>query len=294
VGRKPRPKGLVDDVAIAVADCGFSSQLAELIALGIVAKLHQRVWDRLDACLGTGDDVETLAGWKGKRGVLVSSLVAAGFLEWENGVLVAVRALQLAPEGVRKSWRRRAVASYQGLVARTPASQRLPTNLVAEEKVVDVLGFEGSLDVVELDLFGNPAKEPEPRKGKRNARDTTAGDGQPGHRAFVEWWDRRFTEEHGIKYPWQKRDFDHITRLLTLAGGYDQLCEWAERYFTCKENYFTGHPLAKLIGDVTRFAVSTGGAKREHGSQAGTSLSYDSLRDRVGPVAEEAGDGAME
>lgn len=77
------------------------------LAIGSLELVWSVAYEGADPVIGTSDDVEHAADWRGKRGQLAAALVETGFLDNVDGIYRVHDLLDHAPEYVRKKHGRR-------------------------------------------------------------------------------------------------------------------------------------------------------------------------------------------
>ena len=92
--------------------------MGELLARGCLETIWESAYETGNDYVGTAEDVESLAGWQGKRGLLCGAMEAAGFLDPLDEDAARYRVHDLydhAPEYVRKRMDREAARRERGV-----------------------------------------------------------------------------------------------------------------------------------------------------------------------------------
>ena len=92
--------------------------MGELLARGCLETIWESAYETGNDYVGTAEDVESLAGWQGKRGLLCGAMEAAGFLDPLDEDAARYRVHDLydhAPEYVRKRMDREAARRDRGV-----------------------------------------------------------------------------------------------------------------------------------------------------------------------------------
>jgi hypothetical protein len=246
-------------VADALLRSGVPDTYALILAEGHVARLRRRVYSALDDVIGSGDDLEALAGWQGPPRSLSAAMQRAGYVREVNGVLIMVDAVAEAPEYVKKRWQRQRRASYDAAVKRAAAP-----NIVHQRYGVpgddDDYDYEGEMSKEtawqQQGLFG-----PDPQGAEQHA--TT-----PGHREVRDYWLQRYAAVFGRDYVFGGRDAKAIATIIAAITDVHRVQRIIDAYFTERREFFAGHPTWKLAADINRYAALAGKPGRGPGGNA--------------------------
>jgi hypothetical protein len=257
----PHQDERIQKLGQALAQCGIPAALSEIVAEGYVSRLRRWVYEQMDDCVGTRDDLELMLGWNGPPRHLAIALEKFHYIKEVNGVLVAVDAVNEAPQYVAQRWRR---WHKKGWVK---AMERANNPNVVNNKIDEQLEAQHEdrerEAAVEVDhtLFGPVEQITE---GK------THGAGIPGHRELVAYWHERYpSTPEGLAYPWRKRDFKIVGDILAAVGDIHRCKDIFDRYLKCRQPFFAGHDLSKLLGQLPQF-TGAGVRGAEFASQATT------------------------
>jgi hypothetical protein len=242
-------------VAEALVNAGYPAAIAPVLAEGFVARLRRRVYAALDDVVGSGDDLEALAGWQGPPRSLSAAMVRAKYVRPLDGVLVMVDAVNEAPEYLKKRWQRQNRKGYDAAVRRCAEPN------VAHQRV-GVPGDDDDYDYAaeerrERELWDMPDQTslfgPEPSEpGAKYAN-------QSEHQAVVHYWTEHYPAQHGgVKYPWRKRDFRHVAEFIAAVPDAQRRRWIIDAYLRCPKPFFRGHEWRKLIDGLAEFAALAG------------------------------------
>jgi hypothetical protein len=244
----PESDGRLKRIAEALIRSGLPDALSAVLAEGFVALLRRRVWTALDDVVGGADDVEALLGWQGPPRDLAYALQREGYVRDINGVLVAVDAVTEAPEYIKARWRRGNLAGYEA--ARGRATD---PNIIHQREEAPT-GTDREDTTHPGTLFGVAADQPGESADVRKPKKSTT----PGFDEFKRYWHARYTEETGNRYPWQPADFKHVERIVKAVRDARAAANVADAYFRCREPFYAGHSLGKLVSALPRFVEAAG------------------------------------
>jgi hypothetical protein len=243
---------------------GYPAVTADILAEGFVGRLRRRVYAALDDVIGSGDDLEALAGWKGPPRSLAAAMLRAGYVREINGVLVMVDAVNEAPEYVKKRWSRQKPLAYKQAVARCGKPNIANEQAGYTDDDGDDWDFEAEMkkesDMQEqIGLFGAEPDKP----GEKHVA-------TPGFTELKEFWHARYREVEGITYPWRSRDFAELKRIIDALHDVHRAKRAIDKFLACRERFYEGHELRKLTNDLARFAgADAAGIDPQLRSQAG-------------------------
>jgi hypothetical protein len=258
-------------VSETLARDGMPAALTDILAEGFVARLRRRVYAALDDVLGSGDDVEALAGWQGPPRSLVAALQRASYVREINGVFVMVDAVNEAPEYAKKRWQRQKPETYKRAVARCAKPNVANAKAGTVDDADDDWDFEAELqqeDDMQKEqpgLFGDAAVQP----GEKHV-------GTPGFDEAKKCWHEAYLAVNKVSYPWNDRRWTReLVALLELAGDVHRLKRVFAVYLADRTPRYVGHQLGWLKHDFARFNVlaeqrGQHGGRGSGGSQAHT------------------------
>ena len=230
------------------------ARLARLVgndatALGSLEMLWNACYEAGDDVLGDAGDVEHMARWRGKAGVLVSALVESGFVDVDDAGEHSVHDLwDHAPRYVQKRAEReqerrnkgttlaevRSSAGRKGAqqVAskRAANGQQVDDKLAATEQQTDALPAPSSqlpspstqhpapsTIPEETCAAGAGTHEPHP-SWTRRADEHIAASNSPDHAAFIAAFQAAYQEATGSKPTWGAKEGAMVKRLLKAHG----------------------------------------------------------------------------
>jgi hypothetical protein len=250
-------------ISECVARSGYPAELSDILAEGFVARLRRRVYAALSDVIGTGDDLEALAGWKGSPRSLAAAMRRAGYVRDIQGVCVMVDAINEAPEYLKKRWQRSNRQSYDAAVKRggQPNIVNRPYGVPGDDDDYDYDAEALREDDMQNQkgLFGddNPTAERE----KHVARN-------PGFSEASAAWAQLYEQAEGRKYTWRGRCNRHVADILKLAGSVADFERIAAAYLADRSNFYAGHELRILARDFIRFQSLAEQHRRSAGRHA--------------------------
>lgn len=272
----PEQDARLREIAAVLSRSGLPAELCDILAEGYIFRLRRRAWSQLSDQMGTGDDVESLLGWKGPPRVLSKALERAGYLKDAKGVLLATDAVPEAPEYIKARWRRHSKADYDAAAAR--ASEQ--PNTVNPVKPPRPPLPEWEDDMPQETLFGSMPDEPE-----KHCHAT------PGHRELVTYWAERYLAAERRHYVWRKSDFRFIQLILNESDSLAAAKRAADGFLAERTPFYAGHLLRQLYADINKFI---GWRKPQAGSSSPSQARTGAVTVRLGGVpapAEGAGPG---
>jgi hypothetical protein len=252
---EPENDRRLEVVSQALSNAGYDPILAPVLAEGFIARLRRRVYAALDDVVGTGDDLEVLAGWQAAPMSLASALLKAKYVREYDGVLCMVDAVNEAPEYIKKRWQRQNRKGYDAAVRRCgePNVAHQRTGVPGDDDDYDYVGeLRREQEIWDMpeqsSLFGAEPAE----AGEKYATKSE-------HQAVVHYWTERYPRFHaGVKYPWRPRDFRHVAGFIDAVPDAKRR-EWViDAYLACPKPYFRGHEWRKLIDNLAEFASLAG------------------------------------
>lgn len=255
-------------ISAACARAGVPDALCDVYAEGLVARLRRRVFEALSDVIGTGDDLEALAGWKGPPRLLAKAFELAGYCRDFGGVLVMVDAIPEAPEYVKKRWLRANRATYAEAVCRADKP-----NIVHADRPSPSQGPESTPQVEDdimattESLFGElPEKHGEGANGQEEEAK------QPGYRQVADFWHAAYKRQYGREYPWRPQCRRMLKLTLDAIGEVEGAKRILATYLADRRGFYAGHELRKLYANLAEFTAKRGaqpgGSAGRLGSQA--------------------------
>lgn len=237
---------------------GIQVNLCPVLAEGIVATIHRWCWRHYTDLLGTAEEVDAICPLPLPPCTLAHMLQRAEFAGLVKGRYFAPHAVTEVSENVRRRWQRKDKEGFRLARARAEAPDALTAEPDSPPTVAEpeTLAIEPNVVAGQTDLFGNPL-EPEKKKRRKPAHDKTT----PGHKEVVAYWCEQWSarEGRGAAYPFRAQDAKFIKDLLTSSPSVDTAKRILDAYLGCREPFFAGKALKKLISDLPRFIAAANG-----------------------------------
>lgn len=241
-------------LAKALERYGTPPNISESVAAGVTFSLVQWCWANVTDIVGDSIAVETITGTGDAYppGVLARLMVKYKILVLAKNRYVMPMAYTDRPTRIDRAWRRRG-RSYRAAKQRAVEARSAPLFITDEGSMLEAL--DTAEDAEEMDELGrrNPKKK---RKRKESH-----GAGTPGHAELVKYWCDQWAEResYGVKYPFCPTDAAHIKRLIERTDCIEQAKAVIDAYLSCRDKFFTGKDLKRLIYALPRFVSAAAG-----------------------------------
>lgn len=221
------------------------------MAQGMIYLLCQWCWSNSTDIIGDAKQVGKIVGNFMPAQPLARLLQAVGILEETKRYWFCRVAFAERPVYVDSRWRRVRPSAFRQAKRRS-ATGSSDDAAEAPEDMVELDDYERT------DLFGNPIKDEEPKKKKRERRKRGAkdGDGTPGFNELKNYWCQQWKEivGGGVDYPWSfGLDGRCLKSLISRTREPEQAKAVIDAYLRCRDSWYIGKPFKKLIGDLPRF-----------------------------------------
>jgi hypothetical protein len=117
------------------------------------------------------------------------------------------------------------------------------------------------------DLFGQPIEKGRPvDQVKRRKVNVSQHRGVTGHKELTQYWCGQWkqTEGRGREYPYSAQDGALIKHLIERTDSIDHAKAVIDAYLKCRDKFYRGKALRRLIGDLPRFIVEADGGHRKN------------------------------
>jgi len=241
----------IDRLATSLQRYGINPDWCRAVANGFVLILREWCWRNLTDLLGSALDVDRILESPLPPETLAKVLWKAGLISTSKGVFYMPSAYTERPVYVDKRWRR-----AEG-EARSYRESKGRAEKTALEGAVPVVETEPP-PAITVDLFGKPFEDDQ--KGQKDAGTRAL----PGYQEIVDYWFERWCiiEGNGASYPFCATDGRFIRFLIKATRDADEARSVIDAYLNCRDRWYAGKPLKKLIGDLPRFiaAAHAGGS----------------------------------
>lgn len=220
--------------------------LHELVAEGVIAKLHSWCWANQTDLLGKAEDIDRIAGFVLGPLAMASVLHKSRILCVEQGVYFMPSAYRHRPYYVDTAWKRRDRPSMK-MAMRRSAKNKIKQVLYVPDHETEFA------ETGTVDLFGEHEVEVIQTEEVKS--------GTPGYNElrdhFCEQWKR--TEGGGQKeYPFRHVGYDRefIIQILEGCGTLEDSKLAVDGFIRDTRRFYSGHVLKRLVHDLPRFIAA--------------------------------------
>lgn len=228
----------------------MSDKVALNYAYGCIFQIMRHGWINCDDIIGDGGEVDKILDSPLPPNVISRLMHHARLLGKTKGCYYCSYIFSDCPSNIKTDWRRKSRETYDAAKKRA--------NVYAKHNAVKT---EAEQEKVFTDLFGEPIDaDIDPVTGKPYPIGESGGSsykGIPGHKDLVAYFCEEWGSLHKQKYPFAGgRDGKIIKSILQGTRDLPHAKQVIDAYLNCKDRFYLGHPLKKLLSDLPRFIAA--------------------------------------
>ncbi len=237
-------------LAASLERYGIDSKFSGTMAAGILFKLMNWCWANLTDIVGDSQTMDSIIEAPLPAGVVSRLLYKYGIVAVDKGRYYLPSAYVDRPTRIDRKWRRQSPRSYANAKERAENPPRARLFNFEEEEY-------------KVEIKTEPAHEPEPAPPVKKKKGSKH-DGTPGHPELVAYWCKQWAEKvgRGNKYPFCALDGKSIKSLIERTESIEQAKLVIDAYLECRDKFYAGKELKRLVGSLPRFIAEASGASR--------------------------------